>query len=1291
MKENDKMMHRAVLDQRGDYVMLWTPQEKNVIFEVQVATKGYVGLGFSPNGGMTGSDIVLGWVTDDGEVMVQDRYATGYETPKMDESQDVQLLSGSQNDTHTVLRFSRPWSTCDERDFELSSDTVRIIWAIGDDDPADEESISRHGRRGTKSMYLKEPQFELPAFSDDVHHWDVLSPNVSLPSNLSTLYWCKLYKIPPITRKTHVIGYVPVIQEGNHQHVHHILLYECHMEDSARHYEKWLDVQGAQCFGANMPLSWKGCTSPLVAWAIGGDGELMPENVGLPIGEEHGGATYFMMEIHYDNPDKKAGVVDGSGIRVFYTEKLREHDAGIMMIGHMVTPLQIVPPNEKWLSIGTCDSGCTDKELPEGGIKIFQGVLHAHLLGREITVRHIRDGKELPTELKDSSYDFNYQQVRKLKDEMTILRGDTLITECQYDATMRNVPTFGGFGTEEEMCLVFLTYYPRVDLAVCSSQPNMSEILEGINVEDLHIMEQVRKSLEEGGQTVDEEAETKMAEDMRKKDYEPKLGPLRLSHLLRGMIAKAPEKYTNTSLYDILHDKETWQSDVVAKLQEKVERGDQLRFCLPRQSGRNIGGSKEIITYPEFEVFKPDLGPCESRNQESAGSLIHRAIMDSEGKYVMLWTPGEEDIVFEVQVATKGYVGLGFSPNGGMTGSDIVLGWVTDDGEVMVQDSYATGYSQPMKDEQQDVKLLGGYQNDSHTVLRFSRPWSTCDEQDFELSSDTVRVIWAIGNEDPVDDLMKRHDQRGTRSIFLKEPQFVLPTFSEDIQAWDVLSPNVTLPNNLTTLYWCKLFKMPPITRKTHVIGYVPIVQEGNHQHVHHILLYECHLEDGARHYEKWLDVQGAQCFGANMPLSWKRCTSPLVAWAIGGEGEILPPNVGFPLGEEHGGATYFMMEIHYDNPDLKEGVVDASGIRIFHTENLREHDAGILTLGHAVSPMQIVPPSRKWLSVGHCDSSCTNKELPDSGVKVFQGLLHAHLLGRKLILRQIRDGKELPIQLKDENYDFNYQQSRILKDEMTILPGDSLITECYYDASKKNAPSFGGFGTEEEMCLAFLSYYPRVNLSICASQPHLDEVLDGIDVEEVQNKDDIMSILLDPGKDLNQEEETKLAEAMKEAGYKPTTKKIDMSQIFHAVTVKSPEKYANKTLYEIFHDRNTWQEGVVNHLQREVERGEHLAFCLPRNVQERQINQVNQRKNVYPITPQQLHNGYQANHSPDRTRCNSFQAGIVVVVQSTIQTVHLQVSCQTFCTGVEPKGIDFQRCQREPGLWWFCPTIACV
>lgn len=32
---------------------------------------------------------------------------------------------------------------------------------------------------------------------------------------------------------------------------------------------------------------------------------------------------------------------------------------------------------------------------------------------------------------------------------------------------------------------------------------------------------------------------------------------------------------------------------------------------------------------------------------------MHRAVMDREGKYVMLWTPGDEDIVFEVQVSAR--------------------------------------------------------------------------------------------------------------------------------------------------------------------------------------------------------------------------------------------------------------------------------------------------------------------------------------------------------------------------------------------------------------------------------------------------------------------------------------------------------------------------------------------------------------------------------------------------------------------------------------------------------------
>ncbi|ROT69493.1 dopamine beta hydroxylase [Penaeus vannamei] len=61
-------------------------------------------------------------------------------------------------------------------------------------------------------------------------------------------------------------------------------------------------------------------------------------------------------------------------------------------------------------------------------------------------------------------------------------------------------------------------------------------------------------------------------------------------------------------------------------------------------------------------------------------AFVHRAMMDQRGAYFMLWTPLEERLVVEVQVATRGYVGLGFSPTGGMKGADVVLGWVDDKG-----------------------------------------------------------------------------------------------------------------------------------------------------------------------------------------------------------------------------------------------------------------------------------------------------------------------------------------------------------------------------------------------------------------------------------------------------------------------------------------------------------------------------------------------------------------------------------------------------------------------------------
>ena len=47
--------------------------------------------------------------------------------------------------------------------------------------------------------------------------------------------------------------------------------------------------------------------------------------------------------------------------------------------------------------------------LDSDGIYILNGVLHSHLAGRQMRLRHIRKGKELPVILQDNNYDFNFQ------------------------------------------------------------------------------------------------------------------------------------------------------------------------------------------------------------------------------------------------------------------------------------------------------------------------------------------------------------------------------------------------------------------------------------------------------------------------------------------------------------------------------------------------------------------------------------------------------------------------------------------------------------------------------------------------------------------------------------------------------------------------------------------------------------------------------------------------------------------------------------------------------------------
>lgn len=259
---------------------------------------------------------------------------------------------------------------------------------------------------------------------------------------------------------------------------------------------------------------------------------------------------------------------------------------------------------------------------------------------------------------------------------------------------------------------------------------------------------------------------------------------------------------------------------------------------------------------------------------------------------------------------------------------------------------------------------------------------------------------------------------------------------------------------------------------------------------VHHYVVYGCNYDpaDVDAFYQFMEDYpKGVDCYGSDADFNiFSSCGQVLVAWATGGKGFILPENVGFPIPStsESELPMFYRMEMHYDNPEHHVGLIDTSGLRMYVTEDLREVESGPLIVQTSVWYSEMIPPKQdNFVAVGHCHSLCTEASFPEDGIYVFGGMLHAHLLGRKIVVRHWRNGEELEHLAADNAYDFNFQQTRMYDPPIHVLPGDSLTVECFLSSAHTNVTTFGGLQTTDEMCQAFLQYYPFTEtISSCHS-----------------------------------------------------------------------------------------------------------------------------------------------------------------------------------------------------------------
>ncbi|CAH3176907.1 unnamed protein product [Porites lobata] len=413
--------HHAVLAEKMR--LFWTVDWENetVSFAVEADTTGWVGFGFSTSGHMPGSDVVIGWVKDN-KGYLTDRYAVARAVPPIDDQQDYQLTDFKESDGKTLLKFTRKFDTCDSRDKKLEVGAMKIVFAYHSEDPVSPTEVKYHEFRGVKSILLLS---SVDTRKTNVTGWktfNMTARNITIPGNKSTTYWCTLLKAPELKSKHHVTQFVPNIQEGNEGFVHHMLLYECYGNFSEEEFDEGVDCDSA----LDLPFVQCRFLYPTIAGlAIGEPGVFYPQHVGYALGSSDS-PKYFVLETHYDNQRLVQGQKDSSGITLYYTDKLRNYDLGIVAVGSQVNPWFVIPPKQKsWITEGYCMHQCTESMfknsgLPEGGINVFAAGPHTHMAGRATWTKHVRNGKELPEITRDDHYDFSLAYTQLLRKEINI-------------------------------------------------------------------------------------------------------------------------------------------------------------------------------------------------------------------------------------------------------------------------------------------------------------------------------------------------------------------------------------------------------------------------------------------------------------------------------------------------------------------------------------------------------------------------------------------------------------------------------------------------------------------------------------------------------------------------------------------------------------------------------------------------------------------------------------------------------------------------------------------------------
>lgn len=89
---------------------------------------------------------------------------------------------------------------------------MRVVWAYHSEEPrggaVGPKSLPQHdvGSRGAQSLYLMQrADQDAPGPEETARVWELRNPSVDPPAPGENFYWCRIFRIPVMTRKHHLI------------------------------------------------------------------------------------------------------------------------------------------------------------------------------------------------------------------------------------------------------------------------------------------------------------------------------------------------------------------------------------------------------------------------------------------------------------------------------------------------------------------------------------------------------------------------------------------------------------------------------------------------------------------------------------------------------------------------------------------------------------------------------------------------------------------------------------------------------------------------------------------------------------------------------------------------------------------------------------------------------------------------------------------------------------------------------------------------------------------------------